>query len=155
MLKDKIHIKKANDKILIKHQKKILKLMRESWKLNFPDSKLNENNINDRFQKMIKYIKNNEGSVLIATKKESFIGYLWYFIKNNNSIHINQIIISNEFRGMKIGTRLINTLYEEAKKLDILKVELNVTVSNEKALNFYKKEHFKLKRVLLERDINV
>lgn len=154
-MKERIRITKASIENLTNYQSEILELMKESWRMNFPNSEINKKKIIKRFENMLNYVENDEGLVLIALSKDNFLGYLWYFITDNNRIHINQIITANKFRREGIGTELINVLYTEAKKMEISEIELNVTASNEQAMNFYKKENFKAERILLKRDINV
>ena len=47
-----------------------------------------------------------------------------------------------DFLSMKIGLELQNLLLEKAKELEFEKIWLSVLNSNERALNFYKKNGF-------------
>lgn len=153
MLKEKEHITKASVSTLKEYQSEIKDLMTESWQISFPNLVLEKSNIQERFDKLVDYLENNTGFVLIAIEEGKLQGYIWYFITTNNRIHVNQIITSPNSRGKGIGTKLMETLYEEAAALDISEIELYVTSSNEGAIQFYERENFKSERILLKKDI--
>jgi len=153
-LKDQIKIKKINSKLLNDYKNEIIQLMIDSYKINFSQD-VDLKKIETRFSNLLSYVNEEKGYIIAAFMDNRILGYLWYFITSNQRIHINQIIINSDERHNGLGTKLINHLYEEAKNIDIEEIELKVTKSNDIAFQFYKKEGFKIERMLLKRDIDV
>ncbi|MCX7694664.1 MAG: ribosomal protein S18-alanine N-acetyltransferase [Caloramator sp.] len=73
--------------------------------------------------------------------KEKIIGYagMWCMIDEG---HITNIAVHPEFRGSKLGEKLVDVLIDEAKKRSINAMTLEVRVSNIPAINLYKKKGF-------------
>lgn len=153
-MKDQIKIKKINSKLLNDYKNEIIQLMIDSYKINFSQD-VDLKKIETRFSNLLSYVNEEKGYIIAAFMDNRILGYLWYFITSNQRIHINQIIINSDERHNGLGTKLINHLYEEAKNIDIEEIELKVTKSNDIAFQFYKKEGFKIERMLLKRDIDV
>ena len=64
------------------------------------------------------------------------------FIESENICQLQKIYVLKDFLSMKIGLELQNLLLEKAKELGFEKIWLSVLNSNERALNFYKKNGF-------------
>jgi len=64
------------------------------------------------------------------------------FIESENICQLQKIYVLKDFLSMKIGLELQNLLLEKAKELEFEKIWLSVLNSNERALNFYKKNGF-------------
>jgi ribosomal protein S18 acetylase RimI-like enzyme len=60
----------------------------------------------------------------------------------NNSLFIENILISEEFRGQNIGRLLIKAVNREARELQCRMVELETQNTNYPAIQFYKKAGF-------------
>lgn len=69
------------------------------------------------------------------------VGYagMWCMIDEG---HITNIAVHPEFRGIGLGEKLVDALIDEAKKKGIHAMTLEVRVSNEPAINLYKKKGF-------------
>lgn len=154
MLKEKIQIKEADSQYLIDNKETILQLMIESWKISFQNVNIKKDDIFKRYQALLDYVNKGEGYVISASVNGLFVGYLWYFYKNKYIIHVNQIIVSQEVRGLGIGSTLVDTLLNIAKDKGVEKVELIVSDSNTNAKEFYHKHDFQVKRLIMEMDIN-
>ena len=73
---------------------------------------------------------------------EKLIGFTgsWQII---DEAHITTIAVKSEYKRKKIGEALLQTLFNECYKNKIKYVTLEVRVSNEAAINLYKKYNFK------------
>lgn len=65
------------------------------------------------------------------------------FIDSENICQLQKIYVLKDFLSMKIGFELQNLLLEKAKELEFEKIWLSVLKSNERAINFYKRNGFK------------
>jgi len=63
-------------------------------------------------------------------------------IKNDIFGYLEDLFVSEESRGQGIGTQLVNTVIEEAKKIGCYKLELNSQIENIRAQELYKKMGF-------------
>ena len=64
------------------------------------------------------------------------------FINEDNVCQLQKIYVLKDFLSMKIGFKLQNELLSSAKKLGNDTIWLSVLKSNERAINFYKKNNF-------------
>jgi len=66
------------------------------------------------------------------------------FIDSDNICQLQKIYVLKDFLGMKIGYQLQNMLLQKANDLGFGIIWLSVLNSNERAINFYKKNGFDL-----------
>ena len=64
------------------------------------------------------------------------------FIESKDVCQLQKIYVLKDFQSMKIGFELQDLLLKKAKELNFNKVWLSVLNSNERAINFYKKNGF-------------
>ena len=67
---------------------------------------------------------------------------------------LGNIVVKKEYRGMGIGTKLINYLRQKCKDQNIQRFELEMEASNKAALKFYKKLGLKEARIRFAEYIN-
>ena len=67
-----------------------------------------------------------------------YIGGIFYFEDGE----ILNFLIDNKYQNMGYGTKLFNSLMDEAKENGIKNVTLEVRENNVKGINFYKKNNF-------------
>lgn len=100
------------------------------------------------------YLKEDKAILFGAKEGERLVGLLWCFViqtESEKKIHINQLIVDQKYRGMGIATQLLKFIEQYAFKVNILKLELNVTVDNIIAKELYLKNGYKPERVLLSK----
>ena len=96
----------------------------------------------------------------IDGKIAAVIDYAIYEINNYpgyipcNLCILGNIVVKKEYRGMGIGTKLINYLRQKCKDQNIQRFELEMEASNKAALNFYKKLGLKEARIRFAEYIN-
>ena len=67
------------------------------------------------------------------------IYYFSYSTWVGKSIFLDDLFVNKSMRGQKIGSRLLNRLFEEARAADCKRVRWQVSHWNTKAMDFYKK----------------
>ncbi len=90
-----------------------------------------------------KEIKNNVARYLVAEIDDKIVGYvgIWFIAGEG---HITNVAVHSDYRGLKIGDKLINQLVSKCIENKIFAITLEVRVSNKVAQNLYKKYGFKL-----------
>jgi glucosamine-phosphate N-acetyltransferase len=94
------------------------------------------------FKEILDKINNNNSTIWIIEEGDKIIGsgtllYEYKFIRNiSKCAHIEDIIISKEYRSKQYGKKLIQHLIQEAQKNDCYKIILNC---NNELEHFYNK----------------
>ncbi len=119
----------------------ILRLIRELAdfeKLDPPDSNAQKRLIDDAFSKTPPF------KVLLAEFGDRAVGYAFYFFSYSSflakkTLYLEDIYISNDFRGLGIGKQLINHLQKIASDNNCGRMEWVVLDWNKSAIDFYEK----------------
>ncbi len=90
-----------------------------------------------------KEMTNNVARYLVAKIDHKVVGYvgIWFVLDEG---HITNVAVHKDYRGKKIGDKLVKSLVELSKENNIASMTLEVRVSNLPAQNLYKKYGFKL-----------
>ena len=90
-----------------------------------------------------KELKNDVARYLVAKIDDKVVGYIgiWFVIDEG---HITNVAVHPDYRGYKIGDKLVKEMVELCKENKIVAMTLEVRVSNIVAQNLYKKYGFKL-----------
>ena len=103
------------------------------------------------WDKTIKEIKNRKGLTIVAQVNEETVGMAYVVrgkIEKNSHIGFLGISILKKFRGIGIGTAMMNHLIEWSEKQEGLeKISLTVFSTNKAAINLYRKFGFKVEGV--------
>jgi GNAT superfamily N-acetyltransferase len=96
--------------------------------------------------------------MLVARDGKNLIGFVNFFIRKtilheSSSGLIDELIISDEYRGKGIGRRLISEVIQHCRDLGCSELEVSTMISNQKARNFYRECGFNEEAVLLEMDL--
>ena len=87
--------------------------------------------------------KNPIFNFFVAEYEGYIIGLALYYIKystwKGRCIFLEDIIVTEKFRGKKVGAKLFEKIIEVAKNEKVKRLEWQVLNWNEPALNFYKK----------------
>ncbi len=105
-------------------------------------------------------IKNKNSPVFVVTDEEDNVaGYAFCIIRTveetkalvgRKFLYIDDFCVDEKYRKMHIGTFLMEKVVEEAKKMDVSSIELNVWEFNESAVKFYEKCGFKTQKREME-----
>lgn len=90
-----------------------------------------------------RYLRNDCSFVLVAENKSDIIGYIVFSLDEwNNSFHIDLFYISPDKQGKGTGSRLLNAVFERARKADIRIIFLETGKRERDSIRFYKKRGF-------------
>ena len=81
---------------------------------------------------------------IVAELGQKIIGFIIGINTEKNYAKIVMLSVSEGFQGKKIGTELLLKLEKNLKKNGIIIIELEVRTTNNKAINFYKKQGYKI-----------
>lgn len=86
-------------------------------------------------------VDNKQAIYLVALKHNEVVGYggVWVILDEG---HITNIAISPEFRGIGIGSLVLDGLIEACKDKAVEHMTLEVRTSNKAAINLYKNFNF-------------
>ena len=90
-----------------------------------------------------KELKNDLARYLVAEIDGEIVGYVgvWFVVDEG---HITNVAVHSNYRGKKIGDKLVKEMVELCKQSNIVAMTLEVRVSNIVAQNLYKKYGFKM-----------
>lgn len=148
MMKEKILINVDSD-YLQKHKDSILLFLKETTEASFEDVQITEDDLLERFEKLVHYVISEKGNIISYEIDGSMIGYLWYFKNEQDRYHINEIAVNSEFRGKGIGTKLINVVEQMALDNKVQGVEMYVSNINKNAVQLYENKGYSPERMLL------
>ena len=86
--------------------------------------------------------RNQFAELLVATINEKVVGYVDYWI-TFDSATICQIAVHPSYQRQAIGTKLLIEVFKDCYAQKVRNITLEVRESNEKGINFYKKNGFR------------
>lgn len=93
---------------------------------------------------ILKQLFNFGAGFLVAQSKNYVVGYIIFWIVEENRGHIVSLAVDQNYKRQRIGSKLINTAIATFIKFNIFNVTLELRVENEEALDFYKSIGFKV-----------
>jgi len=81
------------------------------------------------------FIAENEHKEIVGIASYSFIYYTWV----GKSLYLDDLYVKESYRGQKIGSELLNKIFEVAKAENCKRVRWQVSDWNTSAIKFYKK----------------
>ncbi|MEG1285394.1 MAG: ribosomal protein S18-alanine N-acetyltransferase [Romboutsia sp.] len=90
-----------------------------------------------------KELTNDVAKYLVAKIDDKVVGYvgIWFIVDEG---HITNVAVHSDYRGQKIGDKLVEGLVKMSKENKIVSMTLEVRTSNIVAQNLYKKYGFKI-----------
>ena len=90
-----------------------------------------------------KELKNDLARYLVAEIDDKIVGYVgvWFVVDEG---HITNVAVHSDYRGKKIGDKLVKEMVELCKENNIVAMTLEVRASNTVAQNLYRKYGFKM-----------
>ena len=83
---------------------------------------------------------------LVATENGNVVGYIIFWMKEENLGHIIALAVDRKFRGQHIATRLLMMAVTIFRNCSVPKITLEVKAHNLVAVRFYEKFGFKVDR---------
>ena len=90
-----------------------------------------------------KELKNDLARYLVAEVDNKVVGYIgiWFVVDEG---HITNVAVHSNYRGKKIGDKLVSEMVELCKENDLVAMTLEVRTSNTVAQNLYRKYGFRM-----------
>ena len=90
-----------------------------------------------------KELKNDLARYLVAEVDNKVVGYIgiWFVVDEG---HITNVAVHSNYRGKKIGDKLVSEMVELCKENDLVAITLEVRTSNTVAQNLYRKYGFRM-----------
>jgi ribosomal-protein-alanine N-acetyltransferase len=87
---------------------------------------------------------------IVAETLQKLVGFIVGVQTHENKANILMLSVSEYYQNRKIGTELLKEFLKIISNLNIKIIELEVRTDNEKAISFYKKHNFKIKKKIEE-----
>ena len=96
--------------------------------------------------------------ILVAEMGNTIVGLVNFNLRqallhSGPSALIDELIVTEAFRGKGVGTQLVDAAVEQCKQLGCCEIEVSTETANDRARAFYQRCGFEEKGVLFERDI--
>lgn len=90
-----------------------------------------------------KELKNDLARYLVAELDNKIVGYVgvWFVVDEG---HITNVAVHSDYRGKKIGDKLVKEMVKLCKESKLVAMTLEVRLSNTVAQNLYRKYGFKM-----------
>ncbi len=109
-----------------------------------------------------KLINCNSNKILVVSKQQTLLGYLWYEIQDKpentftysiKRIYIHHVSVDRTVRRSGIATKLFNRVIQQAKLVDAIEVGLDTWNLNKDAQSFFEKQGFDAERVVYSKKL--
>ncbi len=118
----------------------------------------------DNFKLDMNKIRNFNGKIYLAIESDTVIGLIMGIIEEKDEIDkitndcaktgsIIELIIRNDNRGNGIGKSLLEKMEEYFKSVDCKRINIEVFGPNKKALNFYEKNDYIVRDMIVSKQI--
>ncbi len=99
----------------------------------------------------------NRLSTIVIFDGDTIVGYLSYLIKGNHSkkLHVDQLIISENYRGKGLGKKLMDEVKNIALKNNCDRIELDCWMFNKSAIAMYEHIGFDRQRIMFELPLKI
>jgi ribosomal-protein-alanine acetyltransferase len=87
----------------------------------------------------------NPDEFIVVEKAHKLIGFILGIKINKKLAKILMLSVSKQYQNKRVGTKLLLYFLTKVSKEKIKIIELDVRTDNKKAINFYKKNGFKIK----------
>jgi Acetyltransferases len=166
-MNEKISVRKAEARDL----DEIIKLLKQLHEAEYPIEKeitsnmketsdyFIEKNIKKLKIEMRKGFKNKKELHIIAELNNKVVGYLnglvgTHYSKKKKYSYLDQIVIDNKYRKKGIAQKLMFEFEKFAKQKKANHITLAMFSENEKAMNLYKKEGYKIRHYILYKKLD-
>ena len=150
-----MEIRELTEKDLTDYQSDIIGYIYDNLMINLPFISEIEKLAEEKYLDIVRF-KKDGSAILYGAFEEKMLGFLWAYereIFGEKRLHLDHLIVDANVRATGIGSKLIEKLYDIALVRNISKIELMATMSNENAVNFYRKHGYDIKRVQMEIEV--
>ena len=86
---------------------------------------------------------------LVSQISDYIVGYIIFWIKEENQGHIISLAVDNDFKRQNIGSKLMKAAIDIFKNFNIKRINLEVRTENKEAVYFYKSIGFRCDKKVL------
>lgn len=116
------------------------------------------------FQMDLRKVNNQEGKIYLAIENELIIGLIMGVVEEKNEIDkltndcaktgsVIELIVKNNIRGNGIGKILLDKIENYFKSINCKRVNIEVFGPNKKGLNFYEKNDYIIRDMIVSKRI--
>jgi len=104
------------------------------------------------------FLQDDSYYILVAELDEKLIGFV-SFTTYRTLLHPGlsglacELFVTESHRAKGVGTLLVESFFEECKKLGCCEVEISTGFNNNRAMRFYKKFGFEERGIIFEKDL--
>jgi GNAT superfamily N-acetyltransferase len=115
-------------------------------------------NLRDMLMNCQNLLKDTNSHILIAEVDGTIVGFVNFTLRRtllhiSPSVLIDELVVTESYRGKGVGKQLIHTAIEKCKQLGCCEIEVTTEFNNTDAREFYKSCGFKERGVILEKDL--
>lgn len=133
------------------------KLLSLSYESNFNITKyLCDIIVDSKIKELELYLKNQKAILIGVLHNNTLVGFVWCHVHDyfgEKRIHVNQIIVEEDYRGKGIAKELLKQVEIYASQLNIKTIDLFVTERNNTAVDMYENLGFVTERRYLKKNI--
>lgn len=132
----------------------IEKLINDSVKINFYDQPVSDGYGAEKCDEIKAYLQKDAAIIYAAVEGGELLGWVWChpitrLVKRR--LHISEIGVAETCQGRGIGQKLLAETEAYARDNGFEEIDLFVTASNERAVDFYKKSSYIPERFLMKK----
>lgn len=150
-----MEIRELTEKDLTDYQSDIIGYICDNFMINLPFISEIEKLAEEKYLDIVRF-KKDGSAILYGVFEGKMLGFLWAYereVFGEKRLHLDHLIVDANVRATGIGSKLIEKLYDIALVRNVSKIELMATMSNENAVNFYRKHGYDIKRVQMEIEV--
>ena len=150
-----MEIRELTEKDLTDYQSDIIGYICDNLMINLPFISEIEKLAEEKYLDIVRF-KKVGSAILYGVFEGKMLGFLWAYereVFGEKRLHLDHLIVDANVRATGIGSKLIEKLYDIALVRNVSKIELMATMSNENAVNFYRKHGYDIKRVQMEIEV--
>jgi len=150
-----MEIRELTEKDLTDYQSDIIRYICDNLMINLPFISEIEKLAEEKYLDIVRF-KKDGSAILYGVFEGKMLGFLWAYereVFGEKRLHLDHLIVDANVRATGIGSKLIEKLYDIALVRNVSKIELMATMSNENAVNFYRKHGYDIKRVQMEIEV--
>ncbi len=136
-----------------KDENAFLELSKELSLFNYENNnshRLANDDIEERLTNRTKTVKSRIEKVKNCKKTRIYVievdmkivGYIYAYIYDINCIHLEEMYIKEEYRGLGLGSKMLREFEKCSRSKDIKRITLNVYMWNSLGINLYEKEQY-------------
>ena len=119
----------------------------------------------DNFKLDMDMVKNNDGKIFLAIENDLIIGLIMGIVEKKDEIdkltndcaktgNVIELIVKSDIRGNGIGKDLLEKIENYFKSINCKRINIEVFGPNEKGLNFYKKNGYIIRDMIVSKKIS-